>query len=418
MKTRIAMLTIALNTSICIQSLASSTNPGDVIKVINNPQPMSFATFGASVEVVGEDIVVGALGAKRGSFFEGAVYLIEGTGDSAGQVIHEFRRPTPQDYDRFGHALDTVGNSIIVADPRFMVGGLEYVGAVHIFDSVSGSYIRTIHNPSPTRGDHFGWSIDSLGTTLAISQLSEQGGDPAVFLFDTNTGDLLRTIVKPPDADDFGRSVAFVGDQIVVGAPRDEPSSALTNSGSVFAFDRTTGGLIRKLENPTPADFDEFGMSVAGIGDKLVVGGTSDEIYIYSRDDGTLLHTIGDPSSSHGSFGEVLSRYGDNLLASARYGPMVHLIDLDTGNVLFTFDVPGASNFPALVGTQVSLANQNGNIVVGNPAWDSGIGFPADEGRVFIIRGVPEPSYLVHIIGGAGVAAYSVSRQRRNRRVR
>jgi hypothetical protein len=265
--------------------------------------------------------------------------------------------------------------------------------------------VRTIHNPSPARADLFGYSIAALGNTLAITQLSEQAGDPAVFLYDASTGDLLRTIGKPVGADDFGHSVAFVGNQVVVGAPRDEPSALVTNSGSAFAFDSATGDLIRKFDNPSPADFDEFGMSLAGIGDKLVVGGTSDEVYVYSAADGMLLRTIGDPSSSNGSFGEVLARYGDDLLVSARYGPEAHLIDLDTGNVLLTFDVPGAANFPALVGTQVSLADFNGDIVVGNPAWDTGTGFPADEGRVFIIRGIPEPSCLFQCVLGAVIAA-------------
>jgi hypothetical protein len=386
-------LTVIAAVFLFIQSRCcnAQSDPGDVIGTVFNPDPMPFATFGATLGTLGDDVVIGALGAKRGSFFEGAVYLVEGTGPNLGQVIHELRRPMPQDTDRVAHALATFGNSIIVADPRYGIPGVESAGAVHIYDSISGNHVRTIHNPSPFRMDLFGWDIATLGSILIVSELSEQLDDPKVYVFDIASGNLVRTIDKPATADDFGRALAVVGQEIFVGAPRDEPNAALTNSGSVFAFDSLTGSLIRKIDNPTPANFEEFGSEIVGVGEKLVIGGFSDEAYVYEANSGVLLDTITDPGTNNTHFGSILAPYGDRLLASSRFGPEAYVIDLEFGSSLLSFDVPGASDFPAQVGAFLSLADLNGNIVVGNPAWDTGTGFPTDEGRVFIVKGIPEP---------------------------
>ena len=407
--TRRTNFTVFAAVFLCIQPSCcnAQSDAGDVIGTVFSPRPMAFDTFGATLSTIGDDIIIGALGAKRGAFFEGAVYLVKGTGPNVGQVVHELRRPMAQDTDRFGHALATFGNSIIVADPRYGIPGVESAGAVHIYDSISGNHVRTIHNPSPFRMDLFGWDIAMLGSTLVVSELSEQVDDPKVYVFDIASGNLVRTIDKPATADDFGRALAVVGQEIFVGAPRDEPNAALTNSGSVYAFDSLTGILNRKIDNPTPANFEEFGSEIVGVGEKLVVGGFSDDAYVYEADSGVLLDTIADPGANNTYFGSVLAPYGHHLLASSRFGPEAYVIDLESGSSLLSFDVPGASDFPAQVGAFLSLADLNGNIIVDNPAWDTGTGFPTDEGRVFIVKGIPEPpaSLLVAcglaLLGGA-----------------
>jgi hypothetical protein len=391
----------------------AQSEPGDVIAVIHNPHPASFSTFGATLDTLGDDIVIGALGAQTGSLYEGAVYLVEGSGPNQGQVIHELRRPVPQDSDRFGHALSTFGNSIIVADPRYDIPGVDDAGAVHIYDAISGSLIRTINNPLPARADLFGWDITTQGSLLVVAELSEQLNDPKVYLFDISSGSLVRTIDKPASADDFGRALAVAGLQILVGAPRDEPDASLTNSGAVFAFDAITGNLIRKFDNPTPANFEEFGAEIVAVGDKLIVGGFSDEAYVYDASSGALLNTISDPGTNNQHFGSILAPYGERLLASSRFGPEGYVIDLESGSTLLSFDVPGASNFPAQIGAFLSLADLNGNIVLGNPAWDTGLGFPTDEGRVFILKGIPEPP--ASLLAASGLALLGAGRVTRKR---
>jgi len=67
--------------------------------------------------------------------------------------------------------------------------------------------------------------------------------------------------------------VAVSGNTVVVGAPWDDTGAS--DAGSAYVFDATTGGLLRTLNNPTPAASDYFGNSVAVSGNTVVVGAYS-----------------------------------------------------------------------------------------------------------------------------------------------
>ena len=77
-------------------------------------------------------------------------------------------------------------------------------------------------------------------------------------------GDLIGTLRNPLAniGDNFGLAVAVDGDLAVVGVPADDPGG-LTNAGSAYVFDVTTGALVATLNNPAPAAFDFFGRTLA-----------------------------------------------------------------------------------------------------------------------------------------------------------
>ena len=66
--------------------------------------------------------------------------------------------------------------------------------------------------------------------------------------------DLLRTFQKPTPAanDDLGCSVAAVGNNVLIGAYRDDTGA--TDAGAAYLFDGSTGALLRTFTNPTPAE--------------------------------------------------------------------------------------------------------------------------------------------------------------------
>ncbi|MCH7535938.1 MAG: hypothetical protein IH948_09420, partial [Bacteroidetes bacterium] len=50
-------------------------------------------------------------------------------------------------------------------------------------------------------------------------------------------------------------------------------NTGATNAGSAYLFNATTGQLLLTINNPFPTNDDQFGNSVAGVGnDKLLVG--------------------------------------------------------------------------------------------------------------------------------------------------
>lgn len=57
----------------------------------------------------------------------------------------------------------------------------------------------------------------------------------------------------------------------MVGAYSDDPAG-VEDAGTVYAFNATTSALTTTLNNPGPADFDQFGISVAISGNRAMVG--------------------------------------------------------------------------------------------------------------------------------------------------
>ena len=90
-------------------------------------------------------------------------------------------------------------------------------------------------------------------------------------------GDLLQTFNNPTPAagDEFGISVAGVGNNVLIGARYDDTGAS--NAGAGYLYDGTTGALLHTFNNPTPATDDFFGQSVAGVGNSVLIGAYADD---------------------------------------------------------------------------------------------------------------------------------------------
>src|SRR5439155_15529085 len=96
----------------------------------------------------------------------------------------------------------------------------------------------------------------------------------SAYVFNATTGALVATLNNPTpaDFDYFGSSVAVSGNTVVVGALYDDTGA--TDAGSAYVFNAATGALVATLNNPTPsnADYENFGSSVAVSSITVVVG--------------------------------------------------------------------------------------------------------------------------------------------------
>ncbi len=168
----------------------------------------------------------------------------------------------------------------MVGAPEDDLGAVTDAGSVYVFDSTSGSLVLTIANPAPGN-DRFGFSVAPIGDDILVGAPFDNPDGVmnagSAYVFDGTTGDLLLTVPNPALGirDEFGRSVASVGGNILVGTPR-EPLFGGTGVGSVYLFDGTSGALLLTIPNPTPADGDEFGISVAGVGESILVGASGE----------------------------------------------------------------------------------------------------------------------------------------------
>ena len=192
-------------------------------------------------------------------------------------LLWTLANPTPAIYDSFGYSVAISGNTMVIGAYQDDTGATD-AGAAYVFDATSGTLLQTLVNPTPAASDWFGYSVAISGNIVVVGMhLDDTGATDtgAAYIFDASTGALLKTLTNPASAagDNFGVSVAVSGDNVVVGAEFNDTGA--TDAGAAYIFDTTSGVLLQTLTNPTPAGWDLFGVSVAVAGNTVVVGRNS-----------------------------------------------------------------------------------------------------------------------------------------------
>jgi outer membrane protein assembly factor BamB len=296
---------------------------GDLLRTFQKPTPAAGDWFGISVAAVGENVLVGALGDDTGAHDAGAAYLFDG---KTGELLRTYQNPTPAEDDWFGGAVAGVGENVLVGAPLDDAGAKD-AGAAYLFDGKTGSLLRMFLNPTPASNDWFGVSLAGVGDRVLVGAFLDDTGAKdagAAYLFDSKKGALLQTLQKPKPAagDQFGVSVAALGDRLLIGAPYDDTGAK--DAGAVYVFDAATGALARTLQAPTPAAGELFGRAVAAAGDRVLIGapreagGKAGAAYLLDAATGALIQQFRNPSPADGDqFGFSLAATPDTLLIAS-----------------------------------------------------------------------------------------------------
>ncbi|MEO6026113.1 MAG: DUF4215 domain-containing protein [Candidatus Binatia bacterium] len=197
-------------------------------------------------------------------------------------------------------------------------------------DGCSEDCEREFLNPIPSAGDHFGRAIAAVGLNLLVGapqfDVTNAINTGVAHLFAGGTGALLRTFQNPNPGpgDDFGAAVAGLGSNVLVAAPADD--TAGPNAGAVYLFNSATGVLIRTFLNPDPGVNDGFGMAIATLGNNLLVGAPGDAsggggggaAYLINTTNGAVLQVFLNPTPAAGDrFGSAIAAVGGNVLVGA-----------------------------------------------------------------------------------------------------
>lgn len=255
-------------------SLAARLNPGD--GSINGPNQ-----FASSLAVSGS---MAAVGASVGSYpgYSGAAYVYQENGSGSWAEVARLEAGSPAKSDSFGWSLAIDGEWILVGAIGDD-GQDNNSGAAYFFHRVNGQWVRTQRVVGSAFGDRwvFGWSVDLDGNTAVISSPKQLGN--RVFVFERTDETWSETAVlvghDTEVGDEFGHSVAISGNTIVVCAPLED--EVASNAGAAYIFERDPDSgqwsETQKLTRPNDSANTRLGYGnnggrgVAIEGDHLVV---------------------------------------------------------------------------------------------------------------------------------------------------
>jgi hypothetical protein len=241
-------------------------------------------TFGWSVAVSGNIIVIGRPFDSEAGFASGSAYVFA----REGGVWSQWQKLVPSDLengDEFGISVsisrDTAVIGTIVGDTAYVFVRSENLWIQQQKLAASGAFT-------------FGAAVAVSGDTAVIGAFEEGGSTGAAYVFVRNHGVWSQQQkLKPSEflgASDFGYSVAIKGDTVLVGAPLDLHAGFASGSAFVFVRRRGVWSEQQRLTASDAALGDEFGFFVAVSGDAAVIGApggyrahATGSAYVFSR---------------------------------------------------------------------------------------------------------------------------------------
>lgn len=338
--------------------------------------------YGAAVAVNDGQIIVGE---GRQLLLPGNVFVYNMEDDgtwSQAQVL----TPGGERAIGFGQSL--------AADHTTLVIGAPLASEVHIYsredDGTWSSSEMITHSHA-----RFGSSLALKGDRLIIGAAGGRDVAGGAYLYAKNDDDNWQladelTSESVSETDEYGRSVAIHGDELIVGAPRWNDGE-----GRAFVYSYNDAGerQVEEIGMDNGTGGALFAWSVASAGEFLALGApryNGGTVALFSRNDNGMweqMHTLASADTTDDQrFGEALATSDNKLWISAtlfneRNGGVYHvdLSDLQVSEIL-TPDVPQFRS-----GFGASLAADNNIVAVGATGQDNfeGAVFPlhvADDG--------------------------------------
>lgn len=304
----------------------------EVVETILNPNPSAWNTFGESVAIHSDRVVVGdRLGPSGFDIERGAAWVWQpGVSPDSYDVADYLIASDAAVHSMFGAEVAIRGDWTLVGAPQTGLSSpSDGGGAVYAYERRDSAphygpfEDRRLAPDTPLPGERFGAAIDMsqyravIGAPRATSVV-ESG---RAFIYEDGVTGWRETaeLVPPEEAIRFGAAVAMYADLVAVGAPGEGDFG----EGAVYLYERSLAGwtLIRTLREPKATT--GFGSSVELWEDRLVVGAGGRELYVYSRremEDGErwFLSALVDKNAGDWqAFGLAVAMTGEHFAAGA-----------------------------------------------------------------------------------------------------
>jgi hypothetical protein len=260
------------------------------------------SSFGNSVSISGDVIVVGATTDTINNIITGTayVYVKPPTGWVTMTQTAKIKTSDGDLYDNFGESLSISGDNIVVGasldDDNGNASGSAYVFTKPVTGWINMTQTAKIKPSDGSADDNFGTSVCIAGNNIVVGSPSDddnglQSGSAYIFTKPVSGWiNMTQTAkIKPSDGannDIFGCSVSISVDNIVIGANQNKNNNIRT--GSAYIFEKPLGGWVNmtqtsKIISSDGVAQDVFGCSVCNSGNNVMVGAISnDAIYLTS----------------------------------------------------------------------------------------------------------------------------------------
>jgi hypothetical protein len=346
-----------------------------------------FDQFGSSVSIDGDRVLIGAKENQNQNIYTGSAYVYDWDGND--WIETKLTASDGVDFDSFGFSVSLEDDTVIVGAAGDDDNG-DDSGAIYIYqwNGVTWQESKLIASDGAA-GDVFGEAAIKNGRIVVGAPGDDDNGNNSgsTYIYDWNGNNWLETKLTASEgaqSDQFGSSTALFGDFVFVGVPRDD--GELVNSGSAYLYQWNGLNWDENKSSLAPGSAgDQFGHSVSYSDNRVLVGAPYDyengmvtgSAYIFEWNDPQWVTTKIIPSSvdQYSDFGYAVSIDGDRAVIGAQY---------DSGNssdsgAVFVYDWDGnnwvetkiyASDGASENAFGRSLQLEGSRIIVGSPFDD------------------------------------------------
>lgn len=319
------------------------------IATITRPEATAFDAFGSAIAIDGNTAIIGAPWHDRDATDSGTAYIYDiETRTRRHELAHEGNALFSYE---FGTSVDIAGQYAIVGTNH----GSD-IARAFIYDTNTGQRLRTLEPDDPSEVLFTGPVAIDGNTALATIT---RDGERRVLVFDADTG-TQRHELQPDQsgiARRFGDAIDIHHNIIVVGSNLSDYNGVASNHGVAYIFDAVTGQQQQRIDPPERVSSGFFGVSVAVKDDTILIGsgiqgGTA---YTFNAESGQRIATLRPMQVSGNQFGRATALHDDQAIVG---NPMDAALGTQSGAV-YRFDLPCSPADIAVPVGPIDLADIN-----------------------------------------------------------
>ncbi len=289
-----------------------------------NPTPAANDYFGNIMVAKDNFLVTSSVNDSYSGYTNaGSVYIYD---INTGSLLHHITDPNSSSYTLFGQYFNIIDDKLTVYAANS--GTTNHQGVLYLYDLATGNLLHTFNNPTPNNFDYFGQDYIIVDNNMFIRASGDNDGfsnSGTVYQYDLTSYNLINVYSNPTPgaADRFGRDAIFTDNHLMIAPVYADDNNGFNNNGVIHIFDTISGNLLHTIENPIPGNSVEFGKLIHVENDFMTVfspyanlngHASAGAVFVYNINSGELLHEIHNPTPDEYEFFGLDGSVVENVL--------------------------------------------------------------------------------------------------------